>query len=74
MGISFVILFYCNACVIVCYFVEKFHMSFRMGKTQCKLVKSILAAHGFREVSEFRWSVSNSLTSGTHLLLAGTPA
>jgi len=22
-----------------------------MGKTECKLVKSILAAHGFREVS-----------------------
>jgi len=23
-----------------------------MGKAECKLVKSILAAHGFREVSE----------------------
>jgi len=39
------------------YVVEKFRLSFRMGKTECKLVKSILAAHGFREVSEFYWQI-----------------
>jgi len=44
-------------CIIMFCVVEKFHMSFRMGKTECKLVKSILVAHGFREVSEFYRSV-----------------
>jgi len=39
------------------YVVEKFRLSFRMGKTECKLVKSILAAHGFREVSQFYWQI-----------------
>jgi len=34
-------------------------MSFRMGKTECKLVRSILAAHGFREVCELHLSSSN---------------
>ena len=41
-------------------------MSFRMGKTECKLVKSILVAHGFREVSEFHLSIATALISGTH--------
>jgi len=48
--------------------VEKFHMSFRMGKTECKLVKSILVAHGFREVSEFHWSVFSCMCGRVDLL------
>lgn len=56
----------CNhLCLFSCY-LERYHMAFKFVRTECKLVRNVLNAHGFHEAhpnsNEF-----NIMWTGSHL-------
>ena len=43
------------------YETEKHHMAYKMMKTECKLIRTVLVSHGFHEVSTMLLYISHSL-------------
>ncbi|KAF4788568.1 hypothetical protein TURU_159314 [Turdus rufiventris] len=52
--------------VSLCLFTERFHMSYKIVRTDSRLVRSILSAHGFHEVHP-NSSDYNLMWTGSHL-------
>ena len=64
--LQFMVWFSCGSRCLSSFFSERYHMAYKFGNSECKIVRNIFNAHGFHEVHP-NSSDYNLVWTGAHL-------